>query len=54
MVDFQYADLFKKDSVDKQLQIAFDSGTITNTELHQGQFELNESLCSEDNLRFGC
>ena len=53
MVDFQYADLFKKDSVDKQLQIAFDSGTITNTELHQGQFELNESLCSEENLRFG-
>lgn len=53
MVDFQYADLFKKDSVDKQLQIAFDSGTITNTELHQGKFELNESLCSEENLRFG-
>lgn len=53
MVDFKYADLFKKDSVDKQLQIAFDSGTITNTELHQGQFELNESLCSEENLRFG-
>lgn len=53
MVDFQYSDLFKKDSVDKQLQIAFDSGTITNTELHQGQFELNESICSEENLRFG-
>lgn len=53
MVNFQYEHLFKKDSVDKQIQIAFDGGTITNTELHQGQFELNESLCSEEQLRFG-
>lgn len=53
MVDFKYADLFKKDSVDKQLQIAFDSGTITNTELHSNNFELFESLCSERQLRFG-
>ena len=53
MVDFKYADLYLKDSVDKQLSISFDGGEITNTELHQGRFELNESLCSEKQLRFG-
>lgn len=53
MVDYKYADLFKKDSVDKQMQIAFDGGIITNAELHSQQFELNESLCSDNQLRFG-
>ena len=53
MVNFKYADLYLKDSVDKQLSISFDGGEITNTELHQGRFELNESLCSEKQLRFG-
>lgn len=53
MVDFKYADLYLKDSVDKQLSISFEGGEITNTELHQGRFELNESLCSEKQLRFG-
>jgi len=45
--------LYKQDSVDKQLSIAFDGGVITNTELHSQEFELNESLCSESMLRFG-
>lgn len=53
MVDFKYADLYLKDSVDKQLKIQFEGGTITNAKLHQGQFELVESLCSEEQLRFG-
>lgn len=53
MVDFKYADLFKKDSVDKQLLISFDGGAITNSELHSNNFELSESLCSEEQLRFG-
>lgn len=53
MVDFKYADLFLQDSNNKQLNIAFDSGTITNTELHSENFELTESLCSEEQLRFG-
>lgn len=53
-IDYEHEDLFKKDSVDKQLKIAFDGGIITNTELHSQQFELNESLCSEDKLQFGC
>lgn len=56
MVDYKYSDLFTKDSIDKQLVIKTDDGlvTITNTELHQEQFELSESLCSESELRFGC
>lgn len=55
MVNYQYAELFKKDSIDKQLTIETDDKTtkITNIELHQEQFELTESLCSESELTFG-
>lgn len=53
MVDFKYSNLFLQDSADKQLHIEFDTGTITNEELHSENFELNESLCSEEQLRFG-
>lgn len=55
MVDYQYSNLFLKDSVDKQLSIVSDDGkiNITNTELHQEKFELTESLCSESELTFG-
>ena len=44
MVNYQYAELFKKDSIDKQLTIETDDKTtkITNVELHQEQFELTE------------
>ena len=47
---------FKKNSINKQLNIATDDKTtnITNVELHQEQFELTESLCSENELTFGC
>ena len=56
MVDYKYSDLYTKDNIDKQLTIKTDDSivTITNTELHQEQFELSESLCSESELRFGC
>lgn len=55
MVNYKYGDLFKKDTVDKQLSIVSDDGkvNITNTELHQENFELTESLCSEQELTFG-
>lgn len=55
MVDYEYAELFKKDSVDKQLTITTDdkTTTITNVELHQEQFELTESICSQPELTFG-
>lgn len=55
MVNYQYAELFKKDSIDKQLKIETDDKTtkITNVELHQEQFELTESICSESELTIG-
>lgn len=51
----EYGEQFLKDSVDKQLSIVTDDGQIhiTNNELHQEQFELTESLCSESELTFG-
>ena len=53
MVDYKYAELYQKDSVDKQLNIVFDGGEITNTDIHSEQFELTESICSDSQLRFG-
>lgn len=51
----EYKELFYESSIDKQLVIKTDDGiaTITNSELHSQQFELNETLCSEEELRFG-
>lgn len=53
-MSYKYADLYLKNSVDKQLKIVSDSGiTIDNTMLHSENFILEESLCSEDSLVFG-
>lgn len=56
MINYNLIDLFKKNSINKQLNIMTDDKTtnITNVELHQEQFELTESLCSENELTFGC
>lgn len=55
MIDHPYISELWNSSTDRQIVITTDdeSVTITNSEIHQGQFELNESLCSEDELRFG-
>ena len=53
MSNNEYKELFFKESVEKKLNIVFDGGIITNTELHSNQFELTESICSEESLRFG-
>ena len=55
MIDYIYAGLFTNDSVDKQLRITSDDGkiNITNAELHEEEFELTESLCSESERTFG-
>lgn len=50
---YKYSNLYKQNSVDKQLKIEYDGGTITNSELYSESFELTESLCSETNLKFG-
>lgn len=56
MVDNLFFDIFNKNSIDKQMVIETDDKTarITNTELHSQEFEMTESLCSEEELRFGC
>ena len=56
MIDYKYADLFLQNSVDKQLSIASDDGlvNITNEEIHQEEFELTESVCSESEITLGC
>lgn len=56
MVNYEYETLFGIDSTDKQMVIETEdkSVRITNTELHNQEFELNESLCSEEQLKFGC
>ena len=53
MIEYEYADLFTQDTVDKQIVIEYDGGTITNTELFSESMELTETLCSESELRFG-
>jgi len=53
MVDCRYAELFKDNSVNKQLNIEFEGGVITNEDLHSENFELEETLCSDNRLRFG-
>lgn len=50
---YKYSNLFYKDSIKKQIIIEYDGGTITNNELYSESFELTESLCSEEQLKFG-
>lgn len=53
MIDYEFKDLFLKQDIDKQILIEYDTGSLTNNEVHQEKFSLEESLCSEDNLVFG-
>lgn len=54
MIDYEYADLYLKNSIDKQLKITVEDGTvIDNSMLHSENFTLEESLCSQDSLAFG-
>lgn len=55
MITHEYSTLFGNDSVDKQLVITTDNNavTITNTELHNEAFSLEEKICDENNLVFG-
>ena len=55
MINYEYGNLFLENSIDKQLCITDDSGSvkITNKELWQQKFELTETICSEEQLTFG-
>lgn len=54
MINYEYAELFQKDSVKKELILDFGDFQITNEKLYSESFELSESLCSQDELKFGC
>lgn len=54
MIDYTYKDLFMDDSTSKQLIIEYDNTVITNEDLFDQTMTLEENLCSEDELRFGC
>lgn len=53
MVNSELFDLFPKHFVDKQVEITYSGGTITNTELFSESMEIYEILCNEKSLRFG-
>lgn len=53
MIDNEYLELFYRPDAHKKLLIRYDTGEITNNELHQESFELQENLCSEENIVFG-
>lgn len=54
MIDYIHKDLYWQDSIDKQLKIELEDGTILdNSMIYSEEFGLEESLCSEDELRFG-
>lgn len=55
LIDHSYKDLYNEDSIDKQLKIEFEDGVlITNEEVYSDSVEIVETLCSENELRFGC
>ncbi len=53
MIDYKYAALFAEDSITKHLTIEYDTTVITNDDLFNQEYTLEESLCSESELRFG-
>lgn len=53
MIKHELADLFRKNSIHKKFAINYDGGTITNSDLFMEEFSLEESICSEEELRFG-
>ena len=55
MVDFEYEELFELDSIRKEITIIDDDDiiVITNSDIHESDFALNESISTLENLKFG-
>lgn len=53
MIKHELSDLFRQNSIHKKFVINYDGGTITNSDLFMEEFSLEESICSEEELRFG-
>lgn len=54
MVEYEYSDLFYQSNVPKEIKMQFGDTTIGNDKIYQESFELAESLCSNEELKFGC
>lgn len=56
MIDFKYKDMFEQGSTPKLISIKSDDETINvnTSKIHYEQLELSHSLCSEEQLTFGC
>lgn len=53
MIAYEHANLYLEDSVDKQINISFNEGNITNEELFLESMEIAESIFSGDQLIIG-
>lgn len=53
MIKEELFSLYKKDDVKKNIIIEIGDDTLSNDDLHQDNFSLYESICSQDNLRWG-
>ena len=53
MLAYDHPELFKNDSVDKQLVISFTGGSFTNNDIETESFEFNDPLCTDDQVEFG-
>ena len=54
MINYVHFGDFYKDSIPKQIIITYPGGSINNTDLYQRDgFELTESICSADRLKWG-
>ena len=54
MISFIHEDLFKKDSVKKDLVITDrNEVSLTNSDIYLESYELTEVLCDEEDLNFG-
>lgn len=53
MIDYDGYELFEQDNVGKMITIQGDGFSFTNADIDSENFELNESLCSQNTLKIG-
>ena len=53
MIDYDGYELFEQDNVGKTITILGDGVSLTNSDIDTENFELNESLCSQNTLKIG-
>lgn len=53
MIPYEHPELFKQDSISKQLTVTFTDGTFTNADILFESFSLTEKLITDTQLEFG-